>query len=61
MLLLAMQKGHFPFKMGTFSHHFKSLGWRGARAPLLVNCISENVDYLNKEKNYKNSTKGVTL
>ena len=32
MLLSAMQKGHFPFKKGTFSHHFKSWGG-GARAP----------------------------
>ena len=30
MLLSAMEKGHFPFKKGTFSHHLKS--W-GARAP----------------------------
>ena len=32
MLLSTMQKGHFPFKKGTFSRHFKSLGG-GARAP----------------------------
>ena len=32
MLLSAMQKGHFPFKKGTVSHHFKSSGG-GARAP----------------------------
>ena len=31
MLLSTMQKGHFTFKKGTFSHHFKSLG--GACAP----------------------------
>ena len=26
MLLLAMQKGQFPFKKCTWSHHFKSWG-----------------------------------
>ena len=33
MLLSAMQKGHFPFKKGTFSHHFKSWGARAPSAP----------------------------
>ena len=30
MLLLAIEEGHFPFRKGTFSHHFKS--WGVARA-----------------------------
>ena len=33
MLLSAMQKGRFPFKKGTFSHHFKSWGARARSAP----------------------------
>ena len=42
MLLSAMQKGHFPFKKGTFSHHFRS--WGGAHTlsappPFLRPCL----------------------